>query len=258
MDAAGSTQLALVERSSRRWTADHRAAAFTCYYSTGSRRQARKQTGVPERTLSLWLRDPRYAQEREAVQAGLLQSVQQDAARRGIEVAEATREAILVCRKSLRRDPDGKTASSLLTALSRARETEDRIQRLDDGRATAIAGVALDAEDQEAFRAWHADHLERKKLTVAEEIRQIEESFERVLAQMVQPGHAESLRGFLGLVASSTDTVTHALRSDVELARRLHACTGAALGVAEEDAARGCGADAETRPPESPVPGWVS
>jgi hypothetical protein len=237
MDTAGSPQLALVARSSRRLTTDHRAAAFTCYYRTGSRRQARKQTGVPERTLSLWLRDPRYAQEREAVQAGLLQSVQQDAARRGIEVAEATREAILVCRKSLRRDPDGKTASSLLTALSRARETEDRIQRLDTGSATEICGVAMDAEDEHAFKEWHAEWLQRKQLTVTELTAQLHGSLVGTLSGWVKERHVVQFRPVLQAMADTPQALQAALWDDLELARRLHEATGAALATAERHAA---------------------
>jgi hypothetical protein len=234
MDATGSPQLALVERSTRRWTADHRAAAFTCYYRTGSRRQARKQTGVPERTLSLWLRDPRYAQEREAVQAGLLQSVKQDAARRGLEVAEATREAILVCRKSLRRDPDGKTASSLLTALSRARETEDRIQRLDTGSATEIAGIALSPEDQEAFREWHADRLASHAVTDEQLVQRVHESLLDGLRQVLEMRHGEVLQRALRILAEEGDGIGYALRGDLELARRLHATLGRAVAIAEK------------------------
>jgi hypothetical protein len=230
----------------RRWTSDHRAAAFAVYFRTGSRRKARKETGVPERTLSAWLRDERYAEERRAVQAGLLQSVQQDAARRGIEVAEATREAVLVCRKALRGNPDGKTASSLLTALSRCRETEDRIQRLDEGKATEIAGVVLAPEDQEAFRLWYEDYRSRRGDSAQDIDRRWRECILEGVREALQAGgNGDLLRAILEAIGRASDgTLTYGLRRDVDLARQFHAAVTKALAVAEQDAIKAAAAGA--------------
>ena len=52
------------------WTKDDRATALAAYYKTGSRRQARRITGVPERTLSEWLSKDKYDEERIPVCTG--------------------------------------------------------------------------------------------------------------------------------------------------------------------------------------------
>jgi len=174
------------ERTGARWTAEQRGAALRAYFSTGSRTQARKQTGVPERTISVWLTDERYAEERRAVHEGLIAAVKEGAAARGADLVAATNEAVLVCRQALRKDPDGKTASSLLGALSRARETEDRIGRLDAGSATEIAGITLLPEDREAFEKWYAEYRAEKAMTPEERIAHVNASLEAIVAELRQ------------------------------------------------------------------------
>ena len=226
----------------RKWTAGDRARALEAFYRTGSRRKVRDETGVPERTTSIWLTDPQYAEERRAVQAGLQRAMQQDAERRGVELAAATDEAILVCRKKLREDPDGKTASQLLNALARAREMEDRIARLDEGTATEIHGMTLSEEDREAFQEWLRERERLRELTPADLERDHHRAFTNAIGMMVEPGNGRYLHDILELIAQRGDgVVTFALRGDLDVARRLQELVGKAIEQAEEDRALGEG-----------------
>lgn len=237
----------MVDRT-RKWTLEDRAAAFECFFRTGSRAQVRKELGVPERTLSAWLTDDRFIDEKEAVQAGLLRALQEEAVRRGRELAEATSEAILVCRKALRRDPDGKTASSLLSALMRAREVEDRIGRLDHGEPTEIAGIKLAPEDREAFEQWYGEHQESKQLGREGLVQRLHDGLINGIGLALQPQQTKLLHGVLAaLCEPGSRPVADALRDDLPLARSLVAIATAACEQAEEH--RLLADDADSSPP---------
>ena len=217
----------------RKWTCDDRARALEAYYRTGNRGKVRRETGVPERTISSWLTDPQYAEEREAVQSGLRRAMEAEAGRRGAELAEAINEAILVCRKALREMPDGRAASSLLTALGRARETEDRIRRLDEGRATDIHGVQLSEAEREAFRDWLDEHRRRETVSDEDLLRQLEEDTWSFIAERLEQANTEDTRRLLDLALLSGDgALVRALETDAGLAQRLADITERALAGA--------------------------
>jgi len=228
------------ERTGARWSAEQRGAALRAYFSTGSRRQARKQTGVPERTISVWLTDERYAEERRAVHEGLVAAVREGAAARGADLVAATNEAVLVCRQALRKDPDGKTASSLLSSLSRARETEDRIARLDDGSATEIQGRQLSAEERDAYEAWRREREVFRGLTPEELSEMMREGLLASLQSAMDRRDREAMVAALRAIVAEGDLLSYWMRGDLELARRLHALVTTGLRHAESDS-RGIG-----------------
>lgn len=192
---------------------------------------------MPERTLTAWLGDERFENEREAVRAGILDAIREEAVRRGRELADATSEAILVCRKALRRDPDGKTASSLLSSLMRAREVEDRIQRLDEGGPTSITGIKLSDEDRAAFEQWQEERREAERRSPEQLQRAVHETSLAITHRAMQPGERQLLHDLLAQVGgASAGTLTAALRGDPALIQTLSEKLELARLQAEADA----------------------
>ena len=214
----------------RRWTLEDRSAAFAAYLRTGSRRAVRRELGVPERTLSAWLRDPRRAEEREAVRAGLLNGLREGAAQRGADAAEATREALLVCRKALRNNPNAREAAALLSTVNRVRETEDRLQRLAEDSSPQDL---LSEADRRDFEEWRSETLERQSWTDEELKNHLRSSFLRLVDSALGPaGDGELFRRVLERIAGrdATPRLMFTLRSDVPLAEELYRIVGTALG----------------------------
>ena len=105
-------------------------AALNAYVRRGSLKAAEAETGVPWETIREWRKHPRWASRLDEIRHAHAQEVESLWLAAARDAAEGLQEAILRCRRGLRReslsDRDaaliGRTLASVLSATHRLRE----------------------------------------------------------------------------------------------------------------------------------------
>ena len=137
-------------------------AGLLAYVEIGTLHGAAKKLDMAHQTLDGWVRGNqdelgRIRQEHRARTQAIQTAVSRAA-------AEGIKEGVIVCRRILRAEPDGKTTASIVRALSGLGRDLDHMDRLNRGEPTERISVDERSDDQlmsDIHRHLNSDEIKR-------------------------------------------------------------------------------------------------